>query len=776
MPLPPPLTPLTIDPYVAGIVDAVRRHRAAVVTAAPGAGKTTRVPPALSADGRVLLLQPRRVAARAIARRIAVEQGWTLGRDVGWHVRFDRNVTAGTRLIVATEGILTASLQQDPLLQDVRTLIIDEFHERSIHADLGLTLAREAWRARDDLRLVVMSATMDAAGVAAYLGDCPIIDVPGRSHALTISYHPGVPVEHAIREALPRSPGALLCFLPGAAEIRRAADRLRAALASSETAIVPLHGSLDADEQDAALRPTGARRVVLATNVAETTLTVPDVTCVVDTGLHKVARYDADRAIDSLETERISRDSADQRAGRAGRVQAGIVLRLWDARDRLRPHREPEIARVDLASAALDVLAWGGDPRRLAWFESPPAGSIDAAMELLARLGAIEGAAVLTPLGRMLRRLPLHPRLGRMLMAGRAAPAIAQACALLSERHVVPARHGSTACDLLSAVDQEQALPPHVIRVARDLTRAAQPALEGPTPTALTDAEFRRAVLAGYGDRVARRRAAGSDRFVLTSGTGARLARESGVVLPEFIVATDVTSGHAPPGGEALIRLATGIDREWIVPTATRTRHSFDPASGSVRAARVEMYGALVLSEHAIAADPADAGPIVADEYIRRGPVDADVQVLRRAAFAGVEVEFEALTRAAAAQAIRLADVDLTSALSPEARRALAAQAPTTLVVPSGRETRLDYRDGGVVAASVKLQELFGLADSPRIGVRRVPVTFELLAPNGRPVQVTNDLRSFWSRGYQEVRKELRARYPKHPWPEDPWTARPTAR
>ena len=772
----PPLTPLPIDPHIGAIVERVSRHRAAVVTAAPGAGKTTRVPPALAAGGRVLLLQPRRVAARAIARRIAAEQAWTPGREVGWHVRFDRHFTADTRLIVATEGILTARLQQDPLVQDIRTIVIDEFHERSIHADLGLALAREAWRARDDLRLVVMSATLDAGRVAAYLDDCPVIDVPGRPHTLAISYYAGLAVEDAIVAALPRSTGALLCFLAGAPEIRRAADRLRVVPGLAGIPVVPLHGSLAADEQDAALQPAATRRVVLATNIAETTLTVPDVAGVVDTGWHKVARYDADRGIDSLETERVSQDSADQRAGRAGRVQAGAVMRLWDARDRLRAHREPEIARVDLASVALDVLAWGGDPRALAWFEPPPAGALDAAMALLARLGAIDEAGVLTDVGRALRRIPLHPRLGRMLLAGRAAPAIARACALLSERHVIAPRHGATVCDLLSAIDDERALPPHVLRVARDVAQAAQSALGGPAATTLTDVEFRRAVLAGYGDRVARRRVVAGDRFVMASGTGARLARESGVVSPEFIVATDVTSGNPAPGADALIRLATGIDREWIAPTSTEVRHEFDPASGSVRAARVDLYDALVMAEHPVAADSSAAGPIVAVEYLRRGPRDPDVQLLRRLAFAGIDLSFEDLVRDASAHVTRLVDVNLETALPPDARRTLSTQAPLALTVPSGRDVRLDYRDGGIVLAAVKLQELFGLADSPRIGVRRIPVTFELLAPNGRPVQVTNDLKSFWSRGYSEVRKELRARYPKHPWPEDPWTAKPTGR
>ena len=456
--------------HLEAIRAAVRAARAAVVTAAPGAGKTTRVPPALVADGPVLVLQPRRVAARAIARRIADEQGWTLGREVGWHVRFERNFSAATSLLVATEGILTARLQQDPMASAWRTIVIDEFHERSLHADVGLALAREAWRARDDLRLVVMSATLDAGRVSAYLDNCPVIDVPGRTYPLNISYAPSTPVEQAVAQAAGDAGGAVLVFLPGAPEIRRAADRV-ASLLGTSVPVLPLHGGLSADEQDAALQPTGNTRIVLATNLAETTLTVSDVTVVVDTGLHKVSRHDPGRGIDSLETERVTQDSADQRAGRAGRVRAGRVVRLWDARDRLRPHREPEIARVDLAAVVLDVLGWGGDPRTLGWFDPPSAHALDSAFGLLDRLGAIDAAGRLTAIGRTLQRLPIHPRLGRMLVAGQATPLIAKACALLAERHVrVPRQAAATSCDLLSALDGHggRAAGTHRARRARD--------------------------------------------------------------------------------------------------------------------------------------------------------------------------------------------------------------------------------------------------------------------------------------------------------------------
>ena len=395
-----PINPLPIDPRLDEIVDRVLRARAIVVIAAPGAGKTTRVPPALLSDGPVLLLQPRRVAARAIAARIAGERGWTIGREVGWQVRFERRFGADTRLLVVTEGILTARLQSDPLLSGFTTIVLDEFHERSVHADLAIALARQAWRARDDLRIVVMSATLDSQPVSAFLDDCPVIDVAGRTHPIDMTYHPGQSVADAAVDLLAATGGQVLCFLPGAAEIRRAVSELQHK-AGAAVDVVPLHGSLTADEQDAALRPSQRRRVIVATNIAETSLTVPGVTGVVDAGLQKVARYDAERGIDSLETERITADAAEQRAGRAGRVAPGVVRRLWDARDRLRPHREPDIHRIDLAGTALDIIAWGGDPRTFEWFETPRDEALDAAMTLLVRLGLVDvrtpHSAVRTP-------------------------------------------------------------------------------------------------------------------------------------------------------------------------------------------------------------------------------------------------------------------------------------------------------------------------------------------------------------------------------------------
>jgi ATP-dependent RNA helicase HrpB len=795
---------LPIDDYIPEIVAAVRARRALILSAAPGAGKTTRVPPALAVDGPVIVLQPRRVAARSMARRIADEHAWTLGREVGWHVRFEQKFSAGTRVLFATEGILTARLQQDPLLSDFRTIVLDEFHERSIHADLGLALARQAWRARDDLRIVVMSATLQAAPLAAFLDGCPQVVVPGRLYPLEIDYRPAQSIAAAAGELLKETRGSVLCFLPGAPEINRALPDVRAA-AGSDVDVVPLHGSLAADEQDRALVDAPRRRVILATNIAETSLTVPGVTAVIDSGLHKIARYDEDRGIDSLELERVSADSAEQRAGRAGRVGPGRVRRLWDQGDRLRPHGEAEIHRVDLSDAVLDILAWGGDPATFEWFDPPAPERVEAALRLLEYLGAIREEKV-TPIGERMKRLPLHPRLARMLIEGGGSRHVALACALLSERHSSARQPATTSSDLLSAVDDERALPPHVRDVGRRLEQLADPPSPGGTQGD-RETELLRAIFAGYPDRVARRRAPGSPKFLLTSGHGAVLGRDSGVRDAEFIVAVDVQAARRGEVAEATIRMASAIDPAWLGrgilgldsrgtrgtrrldsrgtrgPHGTRIDHDFDQISGRVRAVERELYGEIVIAERPAKVDPEAAARLLADAYRARGWSEADTQLLRRLRFAELPVDVDALLTAAAEGRRAIDEIDLRAALDSLPRRSpggggrdLDRLAPDTLAVPSGRTTRLQYQEDGTVIASVKLQELFGLAESPRLGPRRQPVIFELLAPNGRPVQTTRDLRSFWDTTYQEVRKALRGRYPRHPWPEDPWTARPTAR
>jgi ATP-dependent helicase HrpB len=756
---------LPIDPFVPAVLDAVRRRRAAVIVAAPGAGKTTRVPPALAADGPVILLQPRRVAARTIARRIADEQAWTLGREVGWHVRYDRRFGDTTSVLVATEGILTARLQQDPLLSGFTTIVLDEFHERSIHADLGIALAKQAWLARGDLRIVVMSATLDARRVAAYLDDCPVIDVPGRLHPLEILYRPGMDVADAAQEALTRTPGSVLCFLPGAGEVRRAAQEIAAGTNGAE--VLELHGSMPAEEQDRALAPAPGRRVIVATNIAQTSLTVPGVQAVIDTGLHKVARYDAARGVDSLDLERIPKDAADQRAGRAGRLGPGLVLRLWDERDRLRPHDDPEIARVDLSGPALDLLAWGADPRRFDWFDAPPAAALEAALALLASLGATEGDRI-SRLGREMSRLALHPRLARILVAAGGRRAAAAACALLSDRLSLPWHPATTTCDLLVAVDRP--LPEPVQRVARELQRQF-----APSDGAMSERDLREALLRGYPDRVARRRGQGDPRVLLASGHGAVIGPESGVRDGEYLLALDVQAGRRGERSEARIRIASIVEREWLAPTAVDDRHEID-AGGVVRARRREKYGELTLREIDGRADPAVAAGVLADAFLARPLADEDEQLARRLRFAGMDADLPELASRAAAGKTRLGDVRLDDGLEWAVRQRLSEAAPVRFAAPSGRSHAIDYRADGSIAVSIKLQELFGLAETPRIGPRREPLLFLLLAPNGRPVQTTRDLASFWNTTYPEVRRELRGRYPKHPWPEDPWNAPPTAK
>ncbi len=752
---------------IPAILDGVRSHRAAVVVAAPGAGKTTRVPPALSAAGPVLLLQPRRIAARTIARRIADEQRWTLGQEVGWHVRFERHFSARTRLLVATEGILTARLQQDPLLSDFRTVVLDEFHERSIHADLGIALVKQAWIAREDLTLVVMSATLDAQRVATYLDDCPVFDVPGTPHRVEIAYRPGLPPSDACREALTRTTGQILLFMPGAPEVRRTADAIRRSVANT-VEVVELHGSLAAEEQDGAIMASHGRRIIVATNIAETSLTVPGVSAVVDSGQHKVARYDAARAVDSLELERISRDAADQRAGRAGRLGPGIVLRLWDEAARLRPHREPDVHRMDLSGPVLAVRAWGGDPGMLDWFDRPLPDALAAATELLRAIGAIEGDQ-LTGMGHAMARLSVHPRLARILIEADGAHEAALACAMLSDRQLLPQHPATTTCDLLTGVEGE--LPPHILRNARELQRGFRPASRR-----LDESSLRRALLSGYPDRVAQRRSPGDPRVLLASGHGAVIGAESGVRDGEFVLALEVQAARRGDTSEARIRIASIVDKSWLTPTAVQSVQHVDEPTGMLRIVQQEMYGGLILKARAVKTDASREAAHLADAFLARPFPDDDAALVLRLRFAGLDVDARAIALHAASGRRTLNDMRLEDGLDWRTRQRLDECAPVMFTAPSGRSHRLEYRPDGSVALSIKLQELFGLATTPFIGARREPLLLLLLAPNGRPVQTTRDLKSFWDTTYPQVRRELRGRYPKHPWPENPWDAIPTAR
>jgi ATP-dependent helicase HrpB len=713
-------TPLPIDVNVGDIVAHVRARRSAVIVAPPGSGKTTRIPPALAEIGRTILLQPRRVAARALARRIASERGWTLGDEIGWQIRFERMFSSRTRLLVATEGILTARLQSDPLLSDFDIIILDEFHERSIHADVALALAKQAMDSRDDLAVVVMSATIAAAEVSHFLGGARVFDVGASRFPVDIQYRPGETMAAVVRDRLMKADGDILCFLPGMREI----ERVRGELADVDALVLPLHGSLEVDAQERALAPAQRRKVILATNIAETSLTVEGVTDVIDSGIHKVLRFNPDTAVDHLVIERISADSADQRAGRAGRTRPGHVVRLWDVRDILRPHREPDVRRVDLAPPLLDIIAWGGDPRTFAWFERPPQERIEAGLALLAALGATEGH-------EQLRALPIHPRLARIVIDA----------------------HGSE--DAVSIAVQLSGGAPGEVHELSSISRLL---LGNRYQRHTDDATLRRALLAGYPDRVAQRRQPKSPRLLLSSGTGATLAREIDDGNGEFLVILDITGD--------LVRNARVIERDWLAPTRREVEHTL--AGNRVRAVERSWYGAILLHEQTVEPQPAEAERILAEN------ATPDPLLARRVAFAALDADWNDLIAHAVAGKRALDEIQIE--LPFPLRRKLDALAPLTVPLPSGRSARLEYRDDGSVVASAKLQELFGLAESPRIGPRQTPVTFALLSPGGRPVQITQDLRGFWNGAYQEVRKELRGRYPKHPWPEDPWTAPATHR
>ena len=765
---------LPIDDHLDEIRSIVDRDRALVIVAPPGAGKTTRVPPALLDAGTLILLQPRRVAARSLASRIAAEQKWVVGREVGWQVRHERAFSRATRLLVATEGILTARLLADPLLENFATIVLDEFHERSVHADLSLALAREAARARHGLRIVVMSASLEAETVAGFLGGCPVVDVPVAPHPVDVSYAPDVSPRDAILEIVRQGEGGhVLCFLPGVPEIRDVGDALsRVDGSTSGFKVVALHGSVRSDQQDEALAPSSERKVILATNIAETSLTIDGVDRVIDTGLQRALRFDPCRGFDRLETERISFDSAIQRTGRAGRTGPGQAVRLWDSRELLRPHREPEIHRVDLTGPVLSVLAWGGDPRSFTWFDPPAPMRLRVALDSLEAIGAMRKGKI-TSFGRRLSRLPLHPRLGTFLLRCNGSETGAAACAILAETRLPAATGETTNSDLLALVDRLGSMPGNVRKAADQIRRLAASRSKRSGEGEGDNESFRRAVLAAWPDRVARRREPGSDRLVLANGTGARLTRESGVRDSEFLVAVDMVAGARGPGAEARIRIASAIDRSWLEPTAFDSIHEFDAASGRVRAVERSSYGALVLVERFIPVDPDLAASILAEEVLRNGMDERARDVHRRLRFAGIDLDVGAAVRSACEGETELEKVDVCLALERAGGARLAREAPQFIALPRGRRARLEYREDGTAVLAARIQELFGATETPRIGTRRVPVLLSLLAPSGRPVQTTADLASFWRNTYSEVRKELRGRYPKHDWPEDPLASVP---
>ena len=809
-----------------------------MLVAPTGAGKTTHVPPALRRAGvgggrQIVMLEPRRIAARAAARRMAEENGWTLGREVGYQVRFDRQASAETKILVVTEGILVQMLQRDPFLEEIGAVIFDELHERTLQTDLSLAMARRVQRdARPDLRLVAMSATLDPGPVAAFLGDCPAIESRGRLYPVEVLYlerpdeRPlAAQITAGVRRVLDTTAGDVLVFLPGVGEIQRAAEALEGLAAKRELVILPLYGDLPPERQDEVLRPLDRRKVVLATNVAETSITIDGVTAVVDSGLVRRLRFDPATGLDRLELGRVSRASAEQRAGRAGRQAPGICLRLWPAYEHATlPEREsPEIARVDLAGPALQLLAWGEtDLAVFAWFEAPAPEALAAAFVLLRRLGAVDDHGV-TSLGKMLARLPVHPRLARLLIAGHGAGRTREAAllaALLAERDPFPrgpARSGprrASRSDLLDRLDALESPAGERLNAgaarftlkARDqLAEIVQRELEGRKEQQRQqgDDPLLRAVLAAYPDRVARRRESGSPRGVMVGGRGVRLAEESAVLDAELFVCVDVDAGRSGPLSEALVRKASAVEPEWLPAErlSTAIDLEFDERRDRVAAWKRTRYEDLIIDEAEI--PPPDAA--ATEEILVRAAADGleralalsdpkvasflsrirsladwmpelglprftadEIRALLPALVAGRK-SFAELRRAPLLEALQ-------GTLSYAQLEAVRREAPERLEVPSGSRIKLAYEPGRPPVLAARIQELFGLAETPRVAAGRVAVLLHLLAPNGRPQQVTHDLRSFWENTYPQVRKELQGRYPKHAWPADPWNARPERR
>jgi ATP-dependent helicase HrpB len=831
--------PLPIDHVLPELVAALRRSAAAVLRAPTGAGKTTRVPPAIvnsgiAGDKQILMLEPRRLAARAAARRMAAEDGTPVGERFGYHVRFDRLAGPRARAIAVTPGILLRYLHDDPYLESAGVVIFDEFHERGIESDLALGMVKLIQQAvRPDLRIVVMSATIEVEPVASYFGGCPIVASEGRLHPVEISYEPRdgrqpwqVDVARAVGRLLRRSDGDLLVFLPGMGEIRQVERELQPLAQQLDLLVLPLHGDLPAEQQDAALLPQPKRKVVLSTNVAETSVTVEGVTGVVDLGTARMLVFDPAVGLDRLELLPISRASADQRAGRAGRTRPGVCVRLWGESAHLgRPEKtEPEIRRVDLAGAVLQLLTLGEmDVEHFPWLDPPPAATVVQARTLLRRLGAIENGDV-TELGRTLARLPVHPRLARLLVEGHrlgCAERAALAAALLAERspfqrppgrNRAPGKLHVTSSDILDAVEILEAFERgervgeelnrnaarFVLRARDQLVRSVGQEL-GPVRDSGNETALARALFAAFPDRLAKRRNPGGSRGVMVGGRGVKLAPSSGVTDSELFLCIDVDAGEA----ETIVRQASAVERDWLPPkkTTTAVEVAFDPATERVTARKLTRFEDLILDDvPAALPDDAEVGRVLAaaaaDQWDRIKPPDDSpagryllrLRCLREwmpdlnlPAFDVADLR-ELLTSVApgAKSFADLRNADWLGAiqgrLTHQQRQSVEREAPERLAVPSGSQHALRYEAGRPPVLAVRIQELFGLTQTPRVAGGRVMVLLHLLAPNYRPQQVTNDLASFWANTYPQVRKDLRGRYPKHAWPEDPLAAPPERR
>ncbi len=842
------LLPLPIDPLLAELAARARESRRLVLSAEPGAGKTTRVPMALleaglAGKGEILVSEPRRLAARLVARHVAAERGERVGGRVGYSVRFEDVSGPETRVRYVTEGVLLRRLLSDPELSGVGAVVLDEFHERSLSTDLALALlATLQSTKRPDLCLVVMSATLESGPLARFLSDCPVIESPGRAFPLRIDHlerPDDRPLEKqvvsAVRKLLRDEPdGDVLVFLPGAAEIRRAQEALGELGKSQDLLVLPLHGDQSVEEQSRAVEPAGRRKVVLSTNVAETSVTIDGVTGVVDSGLARVARHSPWSGLPRLEIAKVSRASATQRAGRAGRTRPGRVLRLYTRGDfESRPeHDAPEIRRSDLSEALL-TLHGAGLPGfdALAWLEPPPAAARSAAEKLLSGLGALDGSGI-SAVGRRMLTFPLHPRLSRVLVEAEARGVAARgalAAALLSERDIRRAsrttfgrkaaldgaRGDSDVIELMDRFDEArdarfdgQALGRMgldvrsvraVERARSQLARSAKN--RGTEPESLDEEErrVRRALLAGFSDRVARRARPGSAELVLAQGGGAKLSEDSVVHDAQLMIALDVEE-RAKKGGN-VVRLASAVEPDWLLELGADAVSQSDELGWNAESQRVERverlsYGNLVLDESRTKARPSpEASRILARAALaspRFSLTDGGLGTLLRRIELGreqlPEAGFPELGPETAAAALEQACEGLTSfdelgaeplaqsiarSLSPEQQRLLASELPERVRLAGGRGLEVHYEPGRPPWVESRLQDFFGSAVGPSVCRGRLPLTLHLLAPNQRAVQVTTDLAGFWQRHYPGIRKELMRRYPRHAWPEDGRTAAP---
>jgi ATP-dependent helicase HrpB len=815
-------TPLPIDAALPELTAALAAHNAAVLVAPPGAGKTTRVPLVLArepwADGRrILVLEPRRLAARAAAERMARTLGERVGETVGLRVRFGSKVSRQSRIEVVTEGIFARLIIDDPMLEGVAAVLFDEFHERSLDADLGLALARDVQQGlREDFRLLAMSATIDGAPVAKLLGDAPIIAAEGRSFPVETHYlgRDTRPIEPQMADAITRAmradKGSLLAFLPGAAEIRRTAAMLEGRLAA-DTGLVELYGALSAEEQDRAIAPAppGRRKIVLATSIAETSITIEGVRMVVDSGLSRVPQYEPDVGVTRLDTVRVSRAAADQRRGRAGRTEPGICYRLWDEPQTaaLAAFSRPEILAADLSGFALDLAAWGSRPGDLAFLDPPPRAAFSEAQGLLRELGAIDEDGRITDEGKRLRRLPLPPRLARMVTdaadIGAATPA-AQIAILIGERGL-----GGNDIDLnarLEVFHRERSFRAREARaMAARWAETAQSEKPPPSGDETNDVSAGALLALAFPDRIAKNRGTSESggTFLLANGRGAQVDKASALARASFLAVGELAGSAAASRIllAAPITLAE-IETRFADRIAARSELSFDPASASVRLRRLRQLGAITLSEQSATAPPDEAtarllaGGIARLSAGRLPWTNALRQWRDRVMFLrqfegdewpdlsdatlAADIEWLAQTFAGKTALAELSADEFAAALAARLpfllQRRLDAEAAVHFIAPTGTRTLIDYAADGGPKISIRVQELFGLAQHPTIAGGKVPLLIELLSPAQRSVQMTRDLPGFWRGSYAAVRSEMRGRYPKHAWPEDPLNAAPTRR